>query len=152
MKKNKTYTELMTLPTFEERYEYLRLNGTVGTMTFGPDRFINQRLYHSADWLEFRQEIILRDMGCDLGCPDRIIDGVIWVNGKPIKIHNPVTIHHINPVDDEDILYMRHCVLDPDNVICCSAATHKAIHYGSYSLLADSTPIVRTPNDTIPWR
>lgn len=150
--KKRTYTELMTFPTFKERYEYLKLQGNVGTLTFGPDRYINQRLYHSVDWLEFRQKIILRDMGCDLGCEDRVIDGTIFVNGRPVKIRNPVTLHHINPLDDEDILYLRPCVFDPENVICCSDATHKAIHYGSYNLLSDSDLIIRKPNDTIPWR
>lgn len=148
----KTYTELMTFSTFEERYNYLRLGAKVGNLTFGPNRFINQRLYHSDYWADFKREMIIRDLGCDLACKDRVLDGPIWINGKQVDVHQPIYLHHINPIDDEDILYGRHCVLDPDNVICCSFATHEAIHYGSYALLSDSELIERKPNDTIPWR
>lgn len=135
----KTYSELITLPTFEERFQYLRLDGAVGEETFGFDRYLNQIFYKSTEWQDFRREIIIRDMGCDLGIEDRVI-------------HNHIILHHINPITKEDILRRNiNVLLNPDNVICVSHRTHQAIHYGDENLLT-LVPKERTKNDTIPWR
>ena len=128
----------MTLKTFEERYRYLRIGATVGEDTFGCARYLNQKFYKTKEWLRFRRDIIIRDMGCDLGIEDREISGLI-------------ILHHIIPITIEDILQRRECLMDPENVICVSHNTHQAIHYGDESLLI--LPIVeRTKNDTCPWR
>lgn len=134
----KTYSEMILLPTFLERFKYLQIGGTVGAETFGFDRYLNQSLYRTAEWKRFRNEIIVRDNGCDLGCDDRTIYGKILV-------------HHINPLTVEDIVNRHSCVFDPDNVICVSLDTHNAIHYGDEELLMLG-PIERKPNDTCPWR
>lgn len=139
----KTYSELITLPTFEERYKYLRLGGRVGEETFGFDRYLNQWLYHNKEWTDnVRPYIIFRDSGpdfcSDLGILDREIVGRIFV-------------HHMNPITKEDILYRPDYVLDPEFLICCSKRTHDAIHYGDDSILIPSF-IERTPNDTCPWK
>lgn len=147
----KTYSELIKLKTFKERYEYLRIGGTVGELTFGSNRFINQRLYHSDRWKRVKRKLIIRDGGCDLALPDRVIDGEVYLNGQKRKVKAPIYLHHLNPVDDEDIIYLRDCVFDPENLVCVSFETHQAIHYGDYSLLTD-VPNERKPNDTIPWR
>lgn len=135
----RTYSELITLPTFEERYHYLKLGGKVGEETFGYDRYLNQVFYSSPEWKTFRRDIIVRDLGCDLGIKDRVISGNIF-------------IHHINPIALADI-HRRNLevLLNPENVICTSFNTHNAIHYGDESLLT-LAPIVRRPNDTCPWR
>lgn len=134
----RTYSELITLPTFIERFRYLKLNGSVGMDTFGHDRYLNQILYHSEEWRRFRREVILRDNGCDLGCED-------------YEIHGRVLIHHINPITVEDVIRRDPCIFDFENVISTSHNTHNAIHYGDESLLM-TEPIVRTPYDTCPWR
>jgi len=134
----KTYSELISLPTFEERYRYLKLSGQVGDPTFGGHRYINQVLYHSDEWRRIRTKIIARDNANDLGIDDRTIYGVIL-------------IHHINPITLEDIRLQRKCLFDPENLICVSKGTHNAIHYGDESLLL-IVPPVRAPNDTCPWR
>lgn len=135
----KTYSELITLPTFEERYRYLRLDGEIGKETFGFDRWLNQVFYASKEWKAFRRSIIVRDMGCDLGIEDRGISGAIM-------------IHHMNPISLDDILNRRIDVLmNPENSICTSLNTHNAIHYGDESLLIIA-PIERRRNDTCPWR
>lgn len=134
----RTYSELITLPTFIERFRYLKLNGSVGMDTFGHDRYLNQILYHSEEWRRFRREVILRDNGCDLGCED-------------YEIHGRVLIHHINPITVEDVLRRNPCIFDFENVISTSHNTHNAIHYGDESLLMIE-PIERTPYDTCPWR
>lgn len=134
----KTYSELITLPTFEERYRYLRLNSEVGKETFGFDRYLNQGFYSSTIWRNFRRDMIVRDMGCDLGIADRAIAG-------------PIIIHHINPISVEDIVRGHDCLIDPNNSICVSLATHNAIHYGDESLLIVA-PIERRQNDTCPWK
>lgn len=134
----RTYSELITLKTFEERYRYLRLGGSVGEDTFGWDRYFNQKFYSSPEWKRFRREIIIRDNGCDLGIEDRLIDGLIM-------------IHHIEPITVEDVVQRRACLLDPENAICVSRNTHNAIHYGDESLLV-LPPIERIRNDTCPWR
>lgn len=135
----RTYSELITLPTFEERYLYLKLDGEVGKETFGFDRWLNQVFYNSKEWKTFRRDIIVRDIGCDLGIEERPIGGRIY-------------IHHIEPIKLDDILHRRLDVLmNPNNAISVSFETHNAIHYGDQSLLL-TTPIERRPNDTCPWR
>lgn len=134
----KTYSELIALPTFEERYEYLRLNGRVGEDTFGFDRYLNQNFYRSAEWRRIRDRVIVRDNGCDLAIDDRIIYGKIL-------------IHHMNPITDKDLFNLSDILLDPEYLICVSHNTHNAIHYGDGKRLVKD-PIVRTKNDTCPWK
>ena len=134
----KTYSELITIPTYEERFEYLRCNSAVGKETFGFDRYLNQVLYNSMDWKRLRRQIIIRDNGCDLAF-------------KGYTIYGKIIIHHINPISLEDIMKERSIVFDPENLVCVSFSTHNAIHYGDASLLSTG-PIERTPNDTCPWR
>lgn len=138
MKTIKTYSELITLQTFEDRFNYLQLRGEVGKSTFGHNRYLNQILYNSPEWRRFRNEIIIRDNGCDLAC-----DGY--------EIYGRVLIHHINPITVEDIVNRNPMVFDPENVITTVHSTHNAIHYGDESLLPKS-PIERKQNDTCPWR
>ena len=134
----KTYSELIALPTFEERYEYLRLNGRVGEDTFGFDRYLNQNFYRSAEWRRIRDRVIVRDNGCDLAIDDRIIYGKIL-------------IHHMNPITDKDLFNLSDILLDPEYLSCVSHNTHNAIHYGDGERLVKD-PIVRTKNDTCPWK
>lgn len=134
----KTYSELITIPTFEERFEYLQLKGSVGKDTFGYDRHLNQVLYRSPEWKRLRNQIIIRDCGCDLAC-------------EGYDIHSKVLIHHLNPITVEDVLARSRKVFDPDNLVCVSHNTHNAIHYGDLDLLVTG-PIIRTKNDTCPWR
>lgn len=134
----KTYSELITIPTFEERFEYLQLKGSVGKDTFGYDRHLNQVLYRSPEWKRLRNQIIIRDCGCDLAC-------------EGYDIHSKVLIHHLNPITVEDVLARSRKVFDPDNLVCVSHNTHNAIHYGDVGLLVTG-PIIRTKNDTCPWR
>ena len=134
----RTYSELITIPTFEERFEYLQLKGSVGKDTFGYDRYLNQVLYRSPEWKRLRNQIIIRDGGCDLAC-----DGY--------DIYGKVLIHHLNPITVEDVLARSRKVFDPDNLVCVSHNTHNAIHYGDVDLLVTG-PIIRTKNDTCPWR
>ena len=134
----KTYSELITLPTFLERFRYLKLGGLVGKETFGFDRYLNQALYRSVEWKRFRRDMILRDMGMDLAC-----DGY--------EIVGKIMVHHIDPLTIQDIVRRDPKIFDPENVICTSMNTHNAIHYGDESLLI-TEPIARTKNDTCPWR
>lgn len=134
----KTYSELITIPTFEERYRYLRLGGQVGAETFGFDRWLNQKFYKDPEWLAVRNQVIIRDNGCDLGIPGR-------------EIHSRILIHHMNPITKDDILRRSKYLLDPEYLICTIKNTHDAIHYGDESLLIPD-PIVRSRNDTCPWR
>ena len=134
----RTYSELITIPTFEERFEYLQLKGSVGKDTFGYDRHLNQVLYRSPEWKRLRNQIIIRDCGCDLAC-------------EGYDIHSKVLIHHLNPITVEDVLARSRKVFDPDNLVCVSHNTHNAIHYGDVDLLVTG-PIIRTKNDTCPWR
>ena len=134
----KTYSELIQFPTFEERFRYLELNGEVGIETFGFDRYLNQKFYRSAEWKKVRQEVIVRDNGCDLGIEDRPIFGKIM-------------IHHLNPISVDDIKQKQLWVLDPEFLISTCKKTHDAIHYSDESILFEE-PIERSPNDTIPWR
>ena len=135
----RTYSELITLPTFEERYEYLRLDGTVCEETFGFDRYLNQEFYQrSQEWKRIRDYVIIRDQGCDLGIEGREIIGKIIV-------------HHMNPITKDDILKRTKFLLDPEYLICTLKSTHDAIHYGDENLLMKG-PVERTANDTCPWR
>jgi hypothetical protein len=135
----KTYSELITLPTFVERFRYLKLGGTVGEDTFGFERYLNQKFYQTIEWKNFRRKIIVRDYGCDLG-----------VEGH--EIHGSIYIHHLNPITIDDLRYRREEVLmNPENAICVSFETHNAIHYGDENILTIA-PIERTKNDTCPWR
>ena len=134
----RTYSELSRLHTFKERFEYLRLDGIVGAETFGFDRYLNQIFYNSDEWKAVRKTVIIRDNGCDLG-----MDGY--------DIHGKIIVHHMNPFSIDDVLHRKEELLDPEFLISTVLNTHNAIHYGDESLLP-SAPIVRTRNDTCPWR
>lgn len=134
----RTYSELITLPTFNDRFQYLKLNGQVGESTFGFDRYLNQLFYKSDEWLRLRDQIIIRDNGCDLGIEGR-------------EIHGRILIHHMNPIRKEDILNRSRYLLDPEFLICTVKRTHDAIHYGDENLLL-TIPKERRKNDTCPWR
>lgn len=133
----RSYRDLKQLPTFQERFEYLKLNGKVGEETFGFDRYFNQRFYRSKEWKDVRNYVIARDHGCDLAIFDR-------------EIFGKVLIHHMNPISLDDIRHSSDYLLNPEYLICVSKQTHDAIHYGDSSLLI-LEPIVRKPNDTILW-
>ena len=138
MKNIKTYSELITIPTFEERFEYLKLDGQVGVETFGFDRYLNQAFYKSDEWLSIRDYVITRDNGCDLGM-------------EGYEIYGRILIHHINPITKDDIIQRSRILLDPENLITTVKRTHDAIHYGDSNLLIRA-PIERRKNDTCPWR
>ena len=135
----KSYRELIKIPTFEERFEYLKIGAGVGESTFGSKRYLNQILYKTDEWLSVRDKIIVRDKGCDLGIADREIIG-----GR-------ILVHHINPIAIEDILNRDPKVFDPNNLITIAHMTHEAVHYGNEDLLIKD-PIERRPNDTCLWR
>lgn len=138
---SKSYSELIKIPTFKERFEYLKLDGLVGEQTFGSIRFWNQDFYRSSQWRKFRREIIIRDEGCDLGFVGHEIFGRI------------ISVHHIQPITKDMFIQGSSLLLDPNNAICCSDNTHKAIHYGDGNLLIKSPKFIeRTKNDTIPWK
>lgn len=134
----RTYSELMTFSTYEDRFRYLKLDGSVGKDTFGFDRWLNQVFYRSPEWKRLRDEIIIRDSGCDLGILDR-------------EIFGRILIHHMNPISKEDILDRTDLLLNPEYLICTSKRTHDAIHYGDEDLLIKD-PVIRRPNDTCPWK
>lgn len=134
----KTYSELITFETFEERFNYLKLKGEVGKETFGFDRYINQIFYKDPEWLRVRDKVIIRDNGCDLGILDR-------------EIYSRILVHHMNPITKEDILSKSKYLLDPEYLICTTKNTHDAIHYSDDSILIKEL-INRTKNDTCPWR
>lgn len=134
----KSYKELIKLKTFEERLRYLQLNANVGIETFGSGRWLNQRLYHSSLWADVKNEIIIRDNGCDLGLEGYEIRGRIY-------------LHHLNPITKEDVLSNSSKLYDPNNLICVSFDTHQSIHYGS-ECAALSQLVERRPNDTCPWK
>lgn len=134
----RTYSELSQLRTFKERYEYLRLGGTVGEDTFGFDRYLNQIFYNSEEWKAIRREVIIRDNGCDLG-----LDGY--------EIHGKILIHHMNPIRSEDIIKRSEILLNPEYLITTVLSTHNAIHYGDAGLLP-VLPQERSRNDTCPWK
>ena len=134
----RTYSELITLPTFKERYEYLKLNGRVGEETFGFDRYLNQAFYKSEEWRAVRDYVIVRDNGCDLGMEGH-------------EIFGKILIHHMNPISKRDILDRSDLLLNPEYLICTIKNTHDAIHFGDENLLIVA-PIKRRKNDTCPWK
>lgn len=134
----RTYSKLIRLPTFLDRFRYLKLGGQVGVETFGYDRYLNQTLYRTSEWKRFRRDIIIRDNGCDLAC-------------EGYEIIGKIIVHHINPISVEDVIKRDAKVFDPENVISTVLNTHNAIHYGDEGLLI-TEPIERKPNDTCPWR
>lgn len=134
----KRYSELILLPTFEERYKYLQLNGIIGDETFGFDRYINQMFYRSQEWKQVRDYVIVRDNGCDLG-----------IEGHEIR--GKILIHHMNPIGIKDIQQVNKFLLDPEYLITTMLSTHNAIHYGDEGLLV-TDPIERSKNDTCPWK
>ncbi len=138
MKSIKCYSELILLPTFEERFQYLRLDGIVGQETFGFDRYMNQYFYRSKEWRRVRDIVIARDAGYDLGVPGH-------------EIFARVLIHHMNPIRPEDIRSRSDILLNPEYLITTVHETHQAIHYGNESLLI-TAPIERVRNDTCPWK
>lgn len=150
-KKNiRTFSELSRLDSFEERFEYLRLRGEVGAITFGFDRILNQMLYTSVEWKRARREVIIRDNGLDLGIEETGHGVKYSVSG--IFIPSPkLIIHHMNPITVDDVLYHPEVVFDPEFLITTIHDTHNAIHYGS-GLAPSTKPVERRPNDTIPWR
>jgi len=133
----RSYSELIELETFEERFEYLSIRGQVGCATFGFNRWVNQAFYTSKKWRRLRRDAILRDGSCDLAIPDR-------------EIHSQLIVHHMNPITQEDIEYGTRAALDLENLICTTHATHNAIHYGDASLLVKPY-IPRQPGDTKLW-
>nr|DAK10509.1 MAG TPA: HNH endonuclease bacteriophage, HNH Endonuclease, DNA.52A [Caudoviricetes sp.] len=134
----RSYSELLMLDTFEERFDYLNLQGKVGFETFGSNRYLNQAFYSSKEWKDVRNAVIVRDNACDLGIPDR-------------QLFGRITIHHMNPIEVEDLNSGSSMVLDPEYLISVSHNTHNAIHYGDASLLTeDYSP--RSPGDTLLWR
>lgn len=134
----RTYSELILLPTFEERFKYLQLNGRVGDDTFGFDRYINQNFYRSAEWKRIRDYIIVRDNGCDLAF-------------EGYEIYGRILIHHMNPITISDIKFSTEYLMNPEYLICVTHNTHNAIHYGDEKQIITG-PIVRTKNDTCPWK
>lgn len=135
----RTYSELKEFKTFEERFKYLKLGGVVGVETFGFDRYFNQKFYTTTEWKQLRNHIIVRDLGCDLGCEDHEIFG------------QRIIIHHMNPIDLEDIEKKSDFLLNPEFLITTIHSTHNAIHYGDESFII-TAPIERRRNDTCPWK
>ena len=136
----RTYDELITIPTFEERFKYLQLYGMVGESTFGHDRIFNQMFYHSDEWKAARRKVILRDLGHDLGMKE-----------DEYEIMGMIFVHHMNPISIDDLKYKTKYLLDLNFLISTSDNTHRAIHYGDQSLL-NVKPINRSPHDTCPWK
>lgn len=134
----KTYKAMRMLRTFEERFDYLKLQGLVGAETFGSNRYLNQVFYRSPKWKKARREAIIRDNGCDLGMEGH-------------EIMDEIIVHHLNPITEEDLLSDTPTLYDLDNLVCVSHLTHNALHYGDASLLP-KLPMERTPNDTCPWK
>lgn len=134
----RTYSELIQYPDFESRLKYLQTIRNVGEDSFGFDRYLNQVFYSTKEWKQFRDKIIIRDNGCDLAHPD-------------FPLNKYVVIHHLNPITKEDILNRDEKLLDPENVVCVSDETHRAIHYG-LDISSKYTMVERRPNDTCPWR
>lgn len=138
MKKIKTYTELLKFLTYEDRLTYLQLDGVVGKTTFGFDRYLNQDFYRSREWKQLREQIFVRDLGCDLAIEDRPIMGRYLV-------------HHMNPLTSDDIIQSSDLLLNPEYLITVDLDTHNCIHYGGFQ--KEPSPFVeRTPYDMCPWR
>ena len=135
----RTYSELIKIPTFKERFDYCSLNGVVGEDTLGSFRFLCQEFYHSYLYRKFRDEIINRDGACELALPDHLITGKVY-------------LHHLNPLTREQLENFDECLMDPENVVCVSFRMHNAIHYGDYEQVRPPEFIERRPNDTCPWK
>jgi len=133
----RTYSRLIQIPTFEERFQYLSLSGEVGDRTFGNERYLNQGFYNSAAWRRARHQIIVRDNGCDLAFPGR-------------DIHSTIYIHHLNPLTPDDLKHYTPALLNPENLIVVTHQTHNAIHYGDERQLQKDL-VERSPGDTIDW-
>ena len=140
----RTYSELITIPTFEERFEYLKLGGRVGEDTFGFDRYLNQQFYRSDEWKKIRDHVILRDTRNNDYCQDLGMEFGYDIRGR-------ILVHHMNPITKEDILDRTDYLLDPEFLICTVKNTHDAIHYGDGDLLYQG-PVERFKNDTCPWK
>ena len=139
MKMSRSYKELSVISDYVKRFEYLRLGGSVGELTFNGHRYLNQKFYTSdQQWLKVKQQVILRDEGCDMGHPD-------------FPIYGKILIHHINPITIDDLIQRKPCIFDLDNLVCVCLNTHNAIHYGDSTLLK-LPPVERRANDTCPWR
>ena len=138
MTMNPRYSDVLRIPSFEERFELLKLTGAVGVETFGSSRYLNQEFYSSQEWRSFRDDIIVRDNGCDLAVPGR-------------EMEKYIVVHHIIPITEYDIVHGTPLLFDPENVICVSPITHKAIHYGDKNQLYPD-PVERYPNDTCTWK
>lgn len=139
MKFIRTYSELIQIPTFKERFRYLKLSGSIGEATFGYDRYLNQNFYRSNEWKTVRNNIIVRDMGCDMALEGYEIGGKIF-------------IHHINPINVDDIVNVTEHLMNPEFLVCVSQETHNAIHFGDESILRSKVLVERRPNDTCPWK
>lgn len=137
----RTYTELMQIQDYLGRYRYLKLHTKIGDTTFGWERYLNQRFYTSNEWRQFRRDIIVRDGGCDLGVP-----------GHEYGPGDLVVIHHLNPINTDDIIDQTEYLMNPEYVVSCKSTTHNAIHYGDESLIIPYEMVVRHPNDTCPWK
>lgn len=135
----RTHSELVKFTSFIDRFNYLKLGGTVGTDTFGFERYLNQVFYKSPEWRKARETVIIRDNGCDLGVPGH-------------EIYRYPIVHHLNPISIEDIRNRNPVIFDPEFLILTVLKTHNAIHYGDDSILLINQPIERSKNDTIPWR
>lgn len=138
IKVKKTYSNLKQFESLKDRYEYLKIGGIVGDSTFGHNRYLNQEFYRSKEWLEVRDYVIIRDNGCDLG-----VEGY--------EIHSKILVHHMNPITLADIENRNPDILNPEYLISTSDRTHQAIHFGDKDLLPKD-PIIRKPNDTVPWK
>lgn len=136
--KTKTYSELIRLEKYMDRYQYLMLSGRVGQETFSNERFLNQSLYKSYEWRSVRDEVIVRDHGCDLGM-------------EGYEIYGSIIVHHMNPITMDDIQNRNEDIFNPEYLVSTSFSTHNAIHYGDEGLLI-TEPIIRTKNDTCPWK
>lgn len=134
----RTYSELIQLPTFEERLLYLKLDSKVGFTTFGGNRYMNQQFYNSKEWKDICSFVITRDNGCDLGV-------------KGYELFDDILVHHMNPINVDDIRFSTPFLLDPEYLISTSRRTHNDIHYGNDTIISRE-PIIRKPNDTIPWK
>lgn len=134
----RTYSDLVKIPDFFGRFEYLKLNGVLGELNQDVNRYLNQMFYRSPEWRSLRRQILLRDNGCDLGVSD------LPITGRPL-------IHHINPITVEDVVRSRDCIFDPENLISVSHETHNAIHYGSFEMLKINEVVIRKPGDTKLW-
>lgn len=137
--KTRCYSELIALPTFEQRFNYCNLNGVIGEDTFGFHRYLNQAVYQGTRWRRLRDKLIVRDDCCELAMPDH-------------KIRGKVILHHLNPLEPEEIEELDECVYDEENLVCVSLMMHNAIHYGSFDLVRPFEEIERRPFDTAPWR